>query len=51
MSSFVVFYSDIAEKKSPIRGQGGYLGFSISLKNTILEEDVEILCSIKFRSC
>ena len=33
----------------PIRGQGGYLVFLISLKNASLVEDVEILLPIKFR--
>ena len=32
----------------PIRGQGGHLGFPISLKNTNLVEDVEILLPVKF---
>ena len=32
----------------PIRGQGGYLVFLISLKNTNLVEDVEILLPVKF---
>ena len=33
----------------PIRGQGGYLVFPISPKNTNLVEDVEILLAVKFR--
>ena len=33
----------------PIRGQGGDLVFLISLKNTNLVEDVEILLPVKFR--
>ena len=33
----------------PIRGLGGYLFFSIGLKNTNLVEDVEILLPVKFR--
>ena len=32
----------------PIRGQGGHLGFPISLKNTNLVEDVKILLPVKF---
>ena len=32
----------------PIRGQGGYLVFLISLKNPSLVEDVEILLPVKF---
>ena len=32
----------------PIRGQGGYLVFLISPKNTSLVEDVEILLPVKF---
>ena len=32
----------------PIRGHGSHLGFLISLKNTNLEEDVEILLPVKF---
>ena len=32
----------------PIRGQGSHLGFPISLKNTNLVEDVEILLPVKF---
>ena len=32
----------------PIRGQGGHLVFPISLKNTNLVEDVEILLPVKF---
>ena len=32
----------------PIRGQGGHLGFPISLKNTNLVEDMEILLPVKF---
>ena len=32
----------------PIRGQGGHLVFPISLKNTNLVEDVEILLLVKF---
>ena len=32
----------------PIRGQGGHLVFQISLKNTNLVEDVEILLPVKF---
>ena len=30
------------------RGQDGHLGFPISLKNTNLVEDVEILLPVKF---
>ena len=33
---------------STIRGQGGHLGFPISLKNTNFVEDVEILLPVKF---
>ena len=33
----------------PIRVQGGHLVFPISLKNTHLVEDVEILLPVKFR--
>ena len=33
----------------PIRGQGGYLVFLISLKNASLIDDVEILLPVKFR--
>ena len=33
----------------PIRGQGGHLVFPISLKNTNLVKDDEILLPIKFR--
>ena len=32
----------------PIRGQGGYLVFLISPKNTSLVEDVEIFLPVKF---
>ena len=32
----------------PIRGQGGHLGFPISLKNTNLVEHIEILLPVKF---
>ena len=32
----------------PIRGHCGHLGFPISLKNTNLVEDIEILLPVKF---
>ena len=54
LSSFVEFRSTVSEKKSkmsqPIRDQGSHLVFLIGLKNTNLEEDVEILLPVKFRS-
>ena len=53
LSSFVAVRSAVSEEKSimsrPIRGQGGHpVFFSIGLKNTNLEEDVEILLPVKF---
>ena len=54
LSSFMKFLSAVSEEKSkmsqPIRGQGGHLVFPISLKNTNLVEDLEILLPIKFLS-
>ena len=53
LSSFVEFRSAVSEEKSkmsqPIRVLGGHLVFLISLKNTNLVEDVEILLPVKFR--
>ena len=51
LSSFVEFCSAVSEKSKmsqPIRGWGGHLVFPISLKNTNLVEDVEILLPVKF---
>ena len=52
LSSFVEFHSAVSEEKfkisQPIRGQSGHLVFMISLKNTNLEEEVEILLLVKF---
>ena len=52
LSSFLEFRSAVSEDKSkmsqPIRGNGGHLVFPISLKNTNLVEDVEILLPVKF---
>ena len=46
------FLSAVSEEKSKmsqqIRGQGGHLVFLIGPKNTNLEEDLEILLSVKF---
>ena len=53
LSSFIEFLSAVSEEKSkmsqPIRGQGSHLVIPIGLKNTILEEDIEILLPVKFR--
>ena len=52
LSSFVEFRLAVSEEKSkmlqPIRGHGGHLVFLISLENTKLVKDVEILLPVKF---
>ena len=53
LTCFVEFYLAVSEEKSKmsqqITGQGGHLGFPISLKHTNLVEDVKILHHVNFR--